>query len=64
VREAFSAEFNRQRERAQAPCLPLRPVTLRFSAPVARAVAEQVRLEPARGHVLAPRFAPEDTAAR
>ena len=46
VRPAFSAEFSCERERAQAPCLPIRPLTVRFSAPVPRALAAQVRLSP------------------
>ena len=36
VRKAFSAEFSCERERANAACLPVRPMVLRFSAPVAR----------------------------
>jgi hypothetical protein len=44
VRPAFSAEFSCERERAGAPCWPVRPLTLSFSAPVARAAARQVRL--------------------
>jgi uncharacterized protein YfaS (alpha-2-macroglobulin family) len=57
VRPAFSAEFSCERERAQAPCLPMRPLTVRFSAPVARALAAQVRLTalaPAAGAPRAP----------
>ena len=46
VRAPFSAEFACERERAEAPCLPLRPLRLRFSAPVPRALAEQIRLVP------------------
>ncbi|MFZ4652130.1 MAG: MG2 domain-containing protein, partial [Rubrivivax sp.] len=63
VRQAFTADFSCERERAQAPCLPLRPLTLRFSAPVARSVAAQVRLEPRDGgRPVAPHFARDDTA--
>ena len=47
VRKAFSAEFSCERERATAACLPVRPMVLRFSAPVARKLAEQVELAPA-----------------
>jgi len=46
VRERFAAEFSCERENAQSPCLPLRPMTLRFSAPVPRAAALQARLLP------------------
>ncbi|MDD0838457.1 MG2 domain-containing protein [Curvibacter sp. HBC61] len=45
VREAFSASFSCERENAQAACLPLRPLSLRFNAPVTRRVAESIRLE-------------------
>ncbi|MFM7704507.1 MAG: alpha-2-macroglobulin, partial [Rubrivivax sp.] len=55
VRAAFSAEFSCERERAQAPCLPIRPLTVRFSAPVPRALAEQVRLTPVAPASGAPR---------
>jgi alpha-2-macroglobulin len=44
VRPAFTAEFGCERERAGTPCVPVRPLSLRFSAPVARAQATQVRL--------------------
>ena len=42
VRAAFTAEFSCEREKAAAPCLPIRPMSLRFSAPVPRAQAAQV----------------------
>ena len=32
VRSAFTADFSCERERAAAPCLPIRPMTVRFSA--------------------------------
>ncbi|RRD57645.1 alpha-2-macroglobulin [Comamonadaceae bacterium OH2545_COT-014] len=44
VREPFNAEMSCERENAQAACMPIRPVTLRFSAPVPRALAEGARL--------------------
>ena len=44
VREPFAATFECERENAQAACLPLRPLVLRFNAPVPRALAAQVRL--------------------
>ena len=46
VRKAFTAEFSCERERAGAPCWPVLPASLNFSAPVPRALAEQVRLRP------------------
>jgi uncharacterized protein YfaS (alpha-2-macroglobulin family) len=49
VREPLTAEFSCERERAGAPCLPIRPVLLRFSEPVPREQALAVRLKPAEG---------------
>lgn len=46
VRPRFTAEFSCERESAGAPCLPLRPLTLRFNAPVPREMAAGVRLVP------------------
>lgn len=61
VRAPFTAEFTCERERASAPCLPVRPLVLRFSAPVPRALAAQVRLRPATGApALAPSLADSD----
>jgi len=54
VRPRFAAEFSCERENAQAPCLPLRPMTLRFNAPVPRALALQARLQRAGGAAVAP----------
>ena len=60
VRKAFTAEFSCERERAAAPCLPIRPLTVSFSEPVARAQAQQVLLQPVRGAALAPVFDKDD----
>ncbi|MBP6544028.1 MAG: alpha-2-macroglobulin [Piscinibacter sp.] len=60
VRKPFTAEFSCERERAGAACLPIRPMTLGFSAPVPRALAAQVRLKPAAGPALAPVFDKDD----
>ncbi len=54
VRSAFVAEFSCERERAQSPCLPLRPMTVKLSAPVSRTLAQQIRLQPASGAAIAP----------
>ena len=62
VRKAFTAEFSCEREKAAAPCLPIRPMSLSFSEPIARALAEQVRLQPASGAALAPVFDKDDKA--
>jgi alpha-2-macroglobulin len=65
VRERFTAEFTCERERAEAPCIPLRPMQVRFSAPVAREVAAQIRLARAdgQGSAVAPKFARDATDA-
>ena len=44
VREAFTAELQCQRERANAGCLPIRDLVLSFSAPVPEAQVKQVHL--------------------
>jgi uncharacterized protein YfaS (alpha-2-macroglobulin family) len=63
VRDAFTAEFSCERERANAPCLPIRPLSLRFSSPVSRSVAEGLRLKPASGSALLPVFDKDDKSA-
>jgi uncharacterized protein YfaS (alpha-2-macroglobulin family) len=60
VRKAFTAEFSCERERANAPCLPIRPMTLRFNEAIPREVAAKVRLKPASGAALAPVFDKDD----
>ena len=62
VRAAFTAEFTCERERASAPCLPIRPMVVRFTAPVARELAAKIRLKPASGDALAPVFDKDDKA--
>lgn len=49
VRQPFAATFSCERENAQAACLPIRPMTLSFNAPVARKLAAQVRLKSDKG---------------
>ena len=60
VRKPFSAEFSCERERANAACLPVRPMVLRFSAPVARKAAEQVELRAPTGAPRKPVFDKDD----
>ncbi|MEF7615215.1 MG2 domain-containing protein [Aquincola sp. MAHUQ-54] len=62
VRARFSADFSCPRERADAGCLPLQPMVLNFSAPVPRAQAQAVRLQPAQGAARAPRLDPGEDA--
>ncbi len=61
VRAPFTAEFSCERENAQAACLPIRPLRLTFSAPVARKLAQGVRLKSAQ-ETLSPQL-PSDEAA-
>ncbi|HEX3140696.1 MAG TPA: alpha-2-macroglobulin, partial [Rhizobacter sp.] len=55
VREPFAASFTCERENAQAGCLPMRPMELRFNAPVPRALAAQIRLK-GPGKSIEPKF--------
>ncbi|MFT4242600.1 MAG: MG2 domain-containing protein [Acidovorax sp.] len=48
VREPFAADFTCERENAQAACLPIRPLQLRFNAPVPRKLALGIRLKSAK----------------
>ena len=58
VREPFSANFTCERESAQSACLPMRPMNLNFNAPVARKLAEAIRLTSGK-ESLKPAFAAE-----
>ena len=49
VREPFTASFSCERENAQSACLPIRPMRLNFNAPVARKLAEAIRLKSGSG---------------
>ncbi len=63
LRPPFTAEFSCERERSTAPCMPIRPLIVRFSTPVQRALAAQARLQPAAGgQALAPGFDKDDKA--
>jgi uncharacterized protein YfaS (alpha-2-macroglobulin family) len=61
VREPFAASFSCERENAQAACLPIRPMTLSFNAPVPRKLAQAITLKPSRGGAaITPSFGKED----
>jgi hypothetical protein len=49
VREPFAAGFTCERERAEAPCTPLRPMVVTFTAPVPRKLAEHIVLKTPSG---------------
>jgi uncharacterized protein YfaS (alpha-2-macroglobulin family) len=61
VREPFAVSFTCERENAQAACLPLRPMQLRFNAPVTRKLAAQIRIQ-GGGQTLQPRLDEENAA--
>lgn len=45
VREPFNLRWSCERENAQSACLPIRPLTLTFTAPVSKEVLEAIRLQ-------------------
>jgi hypothetical protein len=59
VRQAFTAEFHCGREKPRAPCIPVTPMTLAFSAPIAWDRAKHVALAGPDGA----RFTPEEPSA-
>ncbi|WP_175772257.1 MG2 domain-containing protein [Paraburkholderia phenazinium] len=59
VREPFAASFSCERDNAKAPCTPLRPVQVRFNAPISRADAEKLTLK-GPGGTISPTFKPDD----
>ena len=64
VRAAFTADFSCERERANAPCLPIRPMSVRFTAPVPRELAARLHLRPAAGgEPLVPVFDKDEKAS-
>ncbi|MCW5890519.1 MAG: hypothetical protein KIT14_08200 [bacterium] len=62
VRPRFTAEFRCARENADRGCVPLLPMELRFSAPVARAMAAQIALIGPDGARIAPEARDDDAA--
>lgn len=44
IRSPLTAEFSCERERANAPCIPIRPIRVEFSEPVPKDLAMAVRL--------------------
>lgn len=54
VRPPLTADFSCERERANAPCLPIRPLSLTFSEPIPRELALKVRLKGSDGQEIKP----------
>ncbi len=59
VRDEFRASFSCERVNKDADCIPVLPMYLGFSAPIKRAQAERITLEPEKGEALRPAF-PQD----
>ncbi|WP_380873440.1 hypothetical protein ACFB49_41490 [Sphingomonas sp. DBB INV C78] len=57
VRKAFEARFECSRVNPAAGCSPIEPATVRFTAPIARAAAEGIRLRLADGTEFKPEIA-------
>lgn len=62
TRPELTAEFHCGRDAAKADCNPLRPMALRFSAPIAKETAAAVRLRAADGSAIEPAAAQFDSA--
>jgi len=60
TRGPFTAEFSCERENRQAGCIPVTPMTVKFSAPVAREQAHQIVLVGPGGR----RYPPEEEKTR
>ncbi|MBI1397903.1 MAG: alpha-2-macroglobulin [Betaproteobacteria bacterium] len=60
VRPVFTAAFSCRRTSARSNCLPVLPMTVAFTAPVAVDVAGRVRLRGEDGKVYAPRFTDDE----
>ncbi len=56
VRKPFTARFECGRVNPQAGCSPVEKAYVRFSAPIAKSVAEQIRIQTADGKSIAPKF--------
>lgn len=62
VRPAFTAEMSCTRERADTHCLPIRPISLYFSAPVDRALVDRIRLRGPDGQDIPAQLTGEDAS--
>lgn len=63
VRDHFSARMQCQREQAKAGCSPLSPISLKFTAPVARADLDRITLQDAKGKNYRPARAEQPSAS-
>jgi len=60
VRKSFSAEFSCEREHKGAGCIPIRPMTLSFSAPLSKDQANRIVLKGPDGKIWKPQFEGEE----
>ena len=63
VREPFESSFTCERENAQSACMPIRPMTLSFNAPVNRKLLEGIRLVSDKQSIK-PTFGERDSGAQ
>ena len=63
VRSALEASFSCERPNAEAACMPIRPMTLSFTAPIPMQWARQITLQ-AKGKTIKPQFSPEEEKAQ
>ena len=59
VRPLFSAEFSCERENPKAACIPIRPMTLHFSAPISEDQANKIVLKGPDGKIWKPQVGEE-----
>lgn len=63
VRQPFAARFECPRVNPRAGCNPIQKAYVRFTAPVAMSVAQQIRIQLPDGHQIAPTFSTEEQHA-
>ncbi len=60
ARPAFNADFHCDRENAKANCIPILPMTLRFSAPVSKSLAGKIILKGKDGKIWRPELSNDE----
>ena len=60
TRKAFEASLRCERENAHAACIPVTPISIRFSEPIAMALAKQIAMVAPDGQRLSPSISSED----
>jgi hypothetical protein len=62
VREPFAASFSCERQNAQSACLPIRPISVNFNAPITFKQAQGIRLTSGKDS-FKPVFGPDEASA-